>query len=417
VRADNTRTVATVFYDADCQICVGTVRRFRRVLARRDFEMAPLQAPGVSVLLGVPDEQMLTEMRLRLRDGTVVGGADAVVEIARRIWWAWPLWVLSRVPGAMRPMRAIYRWVARRRSCTSGACNVHVRAGARLIDVLPVIILPIVALILAPLIPRWVFMWAMAFALYAGCKWLTYRQAVARMETRSRRRTLGYLFAWPGMDAMAFLSGSAPVERSSRSEWMRAGINITFGVILIWMVVRAVLSVSPLVAGWIGMAGAVLILHFGTFHLVSLVWRRAGINAMPVMRKPLRSTSLGEFWGRRWNTAFHELACRFTFRPLRQLVGVTGATLLAFVASGLIHELVISVPARGAYGLPTGYFVLQGLGVAGERTPLGRRLGLGSGWRGWLFTVLVTAGPAFWLFPPQFVRNVILPMLAVIGAA
>jgi hypothetical protein len=33
-----------------------------------------------------------------------------------------------------------------------------------------------------------------------------------------------------------------------------------------------------------------------------------------------------------------------------------------------------------------------------------------------VFTALVTAGPAFWLFPPPFVHNVILPMLGVIGA-
>ena len=98
------------------------------------------------------------------------------------------------------------------------------------------------------------------------------------------------------------------------------------------------------------------------------------------------------------------------------MVGAARATLLVFLASGLIHELVISVPARGGYGLPTGYFVLQGLGVAGERTRLGRRLGLGRAWRGWLFTVFVAAAPAFWLFPPAFVRNVILPMLAFIGA-
>jgi alginate O-acetyltransferase complex protein AlgI len=77
---------------------------------------------------------------------------------------------------------------------------------------------------------------------------------------------------------------------------------------------------------------------------------------------------------------------------------------------------VITVPARGAYGLPTGYFVLQGLGVASERTRWGRRLGLGQGWRGWAFTVLVVAGPAFLLFPPPFVHRVILPMLGVIGA-
>jgi hypothetical protein len=56
------------------------------------------------------------------------------------------------------------------------------------------------------------------------------------------------------------------------------------------------------------------------------------------------------------------------------------------------------------------------LGVSAERTRAGRRLGLGNGWRGWLFTVLFTAGPAYWLFPPPFVRNVILPTLAAVGA-
>ena len=93
-----------------------------------------------------------------------------------------------------------------------------------------------------------------------------------------------------------------------------------------------------------------------------------------------------------------------------------GATLAAFLASGLIHELVISVPAQGGYGLPTGYFLLQGLGLLGERARAARRGGLGRGWRGRVFTFLVAAGPAFWLFPPVFVRHVILPMLGAIGA-
>ena len=48
-------------------------------------------------------------------------------------------------------------------------------------------------------------MWAMACALYAGCKWLTYFQARARGVTADRLRTLGYLLAWPGMDPAAFL--------------------------------------------------------------------------------------------------------------------------------------------------------------------------------------------------------------------
>jgi hypothetical protein len=276
-------------------------------------------------------------------------------------------------------------------------------------------ILPMIALPHSLQLPGWGLMSAMACALYAGCKWLTFRDVETR-RAADCPRALGYLLAWPGMDAETFLFGTDHVARPSTSEWIVAGLETVFGATLTWVVARAALPANPLLAGWLGMVGLIFVLHFGTFHLLSLGWRSVGVNAMPVMRNPLLSSSLTEFWGRRWNTAFHELAAKFTFRPLRPILGLRGATLLVFLASGLIHELVISIPAHGGYGLPTGYFVLQGLGVAGERTRLGRRLGLGYGWRGWLFTVLFTAGPAFWLFPPPFVRNVILPMLAVIGA-
>jgi hypothetical protein len=289
-------------------------------------------------------------------------------------------------------------------------------ATSRLLAFLPLLILAVVALLVASRLPRWGFMWAMALALYAGCKWLTYREARARGVTADGRRAIGYLLAWPGMDATAFLGRTDRPDKPDPFEWIVAALKTLLGTTLIWAVAGHSVPVNPLLAGWLGMVGLILVLHFGTFHLLALGWRSIGVDARPVMQNPLRSKSLAEFWGRRWNTAFHELATRFTFRPLRSTVGRTRATLLVFLVSGLIHELVISIPARGGYGLPTGYFMLQGLGVAGERTPLGRRAGLGRGWRGWLFTVVVAAGPAFWLFPPAFVRNVILPMLAFIGA-
>jgi hypothetical protein len=281
---------------------------------------------------------------------------------------------------------------------------------------LPIVALPPLVLALSPWMPRWLFMWAMAVAIYAGCKWLTYEQARARGVTSGPLRTAGYLLAWPGMDAFAFLRPADRVAGRRRSEWLFAALNIVSGATLIWVVARRVFPAHPMLTGWIGMVGIIQVLHFGTFHLLSLGWRSAGVNAQPVMRSPLFSSSLADFWGRRWNTAFHDPATKFTFRPLRPLVGVGGATLLVFLVSGLIHELVISVPARGGYGLPTGYFLMQGAAVAGERTPLARRLGLGHGWRGWLFTAIVVAGPAFWLFPPAFVQRIVLPMLAVIRA-
>jgi hypothetical protein len=134
------------------------------------------------------------------------------------------------------------------------------------------------------------------------------------------------------------------------------------------------------------------------------------------MRSPFLATSLAEFWSARWNTAFHLLAQDVAFRPLARRRGPTGATIGVFLISGLVHEAVISLPARGGFGLPTAYFVLQGLGVLAERARCGRRLGLGRGLRGWLFALICAAGPAFWLFHPPFIHRVILPMLQAIGA-
>ncbi len=171
-----------------------------------------------------------------------------------------------------------------------------------------------------------------------------------------------------------------------------------------------------MIAGWVGMIGLILLLHFGTFHLLELAWRRAGVCAEPIMRQPLRSPSLGEFWGKRWNLGFRQLSYSFVFKPLQRRVGAVAATLAAFLASGLIHDFVISFPAGGGYGLPTGYFLLQGIGVAAERSSAGKRAGLGEGIAGWMWMALFTAGPVFLLFHARFVMQVILPFLHAIGA-
>ncbi len=86
------------------------------------------------------------------------------------------------------------------------------------------------------------------------------------------------------------------------------------------------------------------------------------------------------------------------------------------MVSGLIHDLVISLPARGGYGLPTLYFLLQGAGVTAEHSRFGKRLGLGHGRRGWCFMVVVLVLPVFGLFHPWFVLRVILPFMRAIHA-
>jgi alginate O-acetyltransferase complex protein AlgI len=92
------------------------------------------------------------------------------------------------------------------------------------------------------------------------------------------------------------------------------------------------------------------------------------------------------------------------------------ASLATFVVSGLVHELVISLPAGGGYGLPTTYFLIQWLGVVLERSPWGKRLGLRRGFVGWLFAFVIVAGPMAILFHPPFVTGVMVPFLHSIGA-
>jgi alginate O-acetyltransferase complex protein AlgI len=195
-----------------------------------------------------------------------------------------------------------------------------------------------------------------------------------------------------------------------------AATKTTLGVVLLWGAARLLPADRVLLAGWIGMCGLAFLLHFGSFHLLSLAWRRAGVDARPLMNWPIRATSLAEFWGQRWNLGFRDLSHTLVFRPLVARCGPNWAMLAVFALSGAVHDLVISLPAGGGFGLPTLYFLLQGLGVLSERSRFGRRLGLGQGWTGRAFAWAVTAGGAFGLFHPPFVREAVVPMMHAMGA-
>jgi hypothetical protein len=45
------------------------------------------------------------------------------VILARHVWWLWPLWLVGQIPGAMIPLRAGYRFIARNRHCRNVECE------------------------------------------------------------------------------------------------------------------------------------------------------------------------------------------------------------------------------------------------------------------------------------------------------
>jgi len=222
--------------------------------------------------------------------------------------------------------------------------------------------------------------------------------------------------AWPGMDAESFLNASKVPSPPRLRDWTWAILETSLGMILLWVVARSIPQGEMLLRGWVGMLGLIFLLHFGTFQVLAFVWQSFGVTATPIMSAPLCSQSLSEFWGKRWNLGFRQLSYDLVFSPLHKKLGVGFASFLVFILSGLIHDLVISVPARGGYGLPTAYFVLQGLGVAVERSSAGKRFGLRGGLRGWLFMAVFIVAPVFWLFHRPFVLHVIIPFMKAVHA-
>ena len=192
----------------------------------------------------------------------------------------------------------------------------------------------------------------------------------AMSEPLSPRQYLAFNL-WFGMRPAIFGTLGTPARPGAGVLAARGARRFAAGALLL-VVARSVPATMPLaaaraVATPVALVALSLMLHFGLFDLAAAFWRTRGVAADPLFRDPLRSPSLSEFWSRRWNAGFAEMLAIAVNRPLRRPAGPTAALLASFLASGVLHELAISVPARGGYGLPTLYFAIQGLLVLAEK--------------------------------------------------
>ena len=256
-------------------------------------------------------------------------------------------------------------------------------------------------------LPVWLHMWSIAIWMYAFFKWITL--AYGRHSKRfSVIGSLIYLFGWVGMNPDPFLKASAKKSRQWNSSlFIRGFRNLLIGVLLFFGVHHSH-NMPWLLQSWIICVGIIMVLHFGLFHLLAWFWQGVGYSIKPIMSNPLAAQKISEFWGGRWNIAFKHIVSPFLFMPLKRKLGPSLGVFCTFLFSGLIHELAISLPTGAGYGLPTIYFLIQAIGMHIERLNLN-----------WLpkkvFTYIVIIGPAFILFHPPFMKEIIIPFAVVLG--
>jgi alginate O-acetyltransferase complex protein AlgI len=251
----------------------------------------------------------------------------------------------------------------------------------------------------------------------------TAMKAIAAIKSyRDKQITLTFIqwaaFAggWAGMRPQPFETLGA---RALPDAWLKVlfGLSrIITGLLLIALAyllatLTIVNEIKYLLISAILLVAFSLILHFGLLSIGAGMWRFFGVNTYYLFRKPATAMSLTEFWSKRWNLAFSEMTSVAVFRPFKNRIGAGVALMASFIFSGLLHELAISLPVNHGYGLPTFYFIIQGLLVLIEKilvshgaTFLKNKFAA----RLWLFFWLVVPMPL--LFHAHFIREIVWPL-------
>jgi predicted DCC family thiol-disulfide oxidoreductase YuxK len=119
-----------ILYDGGCGFCFRWVQFWKKVVGRRGFATKDLQSAFADGTLKNPQENLLDDIRVLTRTGTLESGANAYLYVARKIWWAWPFYGIFHLPGFNWALWRGYRWFNRNRYRISRHCPLPPRAVA-----------------------------------------------------------------------------------------------------------------------------------------------------------------------------------------------------------------------------------------------------------------------------------------------
>jgi predicted DCC family thiol-disulfide oxidoreductase YuxK len=99
-----------------------------QTFSRQQIVITPWHAvPDLLAQYNLSLDDVLTQVWLITAEEEVLGGAAAVNQCFRYIWWAWPLAFLYRLPGLRQLEGWLYRWIATHRHLMPGStptCSV-----------------------------------------------------------------------------------------------------------------------------------------------------------------------------------------------------------------------------------------------------------------------------------------------------
>jgi Membrane bound O-acyl transferase family len=230
----------------------------------------------------------------------------------------------------------------------------------------------------------------------------------------TRLRLLAYCI-WIGMQPRQFLKGQKSPADAPIPTIRGFLVNVLTGAVLVWLAPRVLPAATPwIVRFWIGLVGCVFLFLIARLDFWTLIFRAMGFAVEKLWDCPIAATSLGDFWGRRWNRIVSGFLREVVFLPLARRVGSRVALFAVFLYSGLYHEAV-SFMARSGYGGPMLYFLIQYVGVMVESSRPGRRVLRGRFWLGRAWTAAVVILPVNLFLHRGLVDGYLAPMLTIAG--
>lgn len=113
-----------VLYDGKCGFCAWWIPYWKPHIQKAGFDVAPVQETWVQETLGFKEIDLNNDIRLLLRNGKLINGADAYLHGMRQVWWSKPFGYLLSLPILRQLTWIFYKGFNKSRFIVSDACRL-----------------------------------------------------------------------------------------------------------------------------------------------------------------------------------------------------------------------------------------------------------------------------------------------------